>query len=61
MDDYRSDPDAAGAGVDWRALAATTTREIERWNELGREICARFLARAQALAEIRQDDPGGSP
>jgi GMP synthase-like glutamine amidotransferase len=36
-----------GAGVDGKALAAETRREIGRWNEFGRDLCARFLATAR--------------
>jgi GMP synthase-like glutamine amidotransferase len=53
IDDYPSDEDAAGAEVDWRALAAQTTRAIEGWNEIGRGICARFLAHAHATEGTR--------
>jgi GMP synthase-like glutamine amidotransferase len=35
------------AGVDAEALAAQTAREIGRWNEFGRRLCARFLATAR--------------
>jgi GMP synthase (glutamine-hydrolysing) len=34
-------------GVDAQALAAETAREIERWNEFGRELCGTFLATAR--------------
>jgi GMP synthase-like glutamine amidotransferase len=32
------------AGVDAEALAAETKRNISRWNEYGRDLCARFLS-----------------
>jgi GMP synthase-like glutamine amidotransferase len=35
------------AGVDADALAAQTNQNIGRWNEYGRELCARFLATAR--------------
>jgi GMP synthase-like glutamine amidotransferase len=43
IDDYRSDPDARRAQIDWQLLLAETRREIARWNELGAGICVRFL------------------
>jgi GMP synthase-like glutamine amidotransferase len=43
IEDYRSDPDAVRAALDWPALRAETRREIARWNELGAGICRRFL------------------
>jgi GMP synthase-like glutamine amidotransferase len=44
LDDYRSDPDAVRIGLDPEALRAVTARKIDAWNELGRGLCARFLA-----------------
>jgi len=43
LDDYRSDPDAVRVGLDPDALRAETARKIDRWNETGRALCARFL------------------
>jgi GMP synthase-like glutamine amidotransferase len=43
IDDYRSDPDAVRADLDWSAILATTRRQIDPWNELGSGICRRFL------------------
>ena len=43
IEDYRSDEDAVRADVDWAAVLTTTRRQIDRWNELGTEICRRFL------------------
>jgi GMP synthase (glutamine-hydrolysing) len=43
IDDYRSDPDAVASGIDPEALRAESHRAIAAWNELGRELCARFL------------------
>jgi GMP synthase-like glutamine amidotransferase len=48
LDDYRSDPDAVRIGLDPEALRAETGRKIDAWNELGRGLCARFLAAAKA-------------
>jgi GMP synthase-like glutamine amidotransferase len=39
-----------GVGVDADALAAQTKREIGRWNEYGRDLCARWLATARSPA-----------
>ena len=43
IDDYRSDEDAVGIGLDPDALRAETDRQIADWNRLGRELCGRFL------------------
>ena len=50
IDDYEADPDAVRVGVDPVALGAQTSERIGAWNELGRGICERFLARAEAVA-----------
>jgi len=50
IDDYRSDPDAVAAGIDWAALGAASGRRIERWNALGEALCTRFLDHAETLA-----------
>ena len=42
--DYRSDEDAVRIGLDAEALRARTAERIGAWNQLGRELCARFLA-----------------
>jgi GMP synthase-like glutamine amidotransferase len=44
--DYRKDMDAVRLGLDPPALRAETRERIGRWNELGRGLCARFLAAA---------------
>jgi GMP synthase-like glutamine amidotransferase len=41
--DYASDPDAVAMNLDRDALGAQTRRHIEAWNDLGRELCERFL------------------
>ena len=46
LDDYRSDEEAVRVGVDPAQIRAETERRIATWNELGRGICARFLAAA---------------
>jgi GMP synthase-like glutamine amidotransferase len=43
IDDYRSDEDAVRIGVDPDVLRAETQERIAGWNELGRELCGRFL------------------
>jgi GMP synthase-like glutamine amidotransferase len=49
IDDYRSDPDAVAAEIDWPALRASSRRRIERWNSLGAQLCVRFLEHAESL------------
>lgn len=46
IDDYRSDEDAVRIGVDPAALGAETRAKIGAFNQLGRELCARWLAQA---------------
>ena len=48
--DYESDPDAVAIGVDPEALAAETREKIGAWNEIGRDVCARFLELAAAAS-----------
>ncbi|MGE5407765.1 MAG: type 1 glutamine amidotransferase [Syntrophothermus sp.] len=43
IDDYRSDPDAVRIGLDPDALRAETEAKIDAFNELGRELCGRWL------------------
>lgn len=43
IDDYRSDPDAVRIGLDPEALRERTRESIAEWNQLGRELCGRFL------------------
>jgi GMP synthase (glutamine-hydrolysing) len=45
--DYHKDRDAVRIGIDPRELLAETRGKIARWNELGRALCARFLAAAE--------------
>jgi GMP synthase-like glutamine amidotransferase len=47
ISDYGGDDDATAAGLDAAAVLAQTASEIERWNEIGAGICARFLDRAR--------------
>ena len=41
---FHNDPDAAG--LDPEAVLAESEPRLEEWNELGRALCARFLAAA---------------
>jgi GMP synthase (glutamine-hydrolysing) len=43
IDDYRSDQDAVRIGLDATALRRRTATAIGPWNELGRDLCRRFL------------------
>jgi GMP synthase-like glutamine amidotransferase len=43
IDDYETDPDAVRIGVDPTALALETEAKIGAFNELGRDICGRWL------------------
>jgi GMP synthase (glutamine-hydrolysing) len=43
IDDYRSDADAVRSGLDPEALRAETNEKMPAWNQLGRELCGRFL------------------
>ena len=49
IEDYRSDPDAVAMGIDPVALGAETEEKIAPFNELGREICGRWLEAASSL------------
>lgn len=46
IEDYRSDEDAVRIGIDPVALAAETKAKIGAFNQLGRELCERWLAQA---------------
>jgi GMP synthase-like glutamine amidotransferase len=48
LDDWESDPGAVATGLDPEAIRAETAAKIGAWNEIGREIAARFLATATA-------------
>ncbi len=54
IDEYQVDPDAVAMGITPAELHAQTRPRIDEWNELGRELCGRFLdvvaARATAGA-----------
>ena len=50
IDDYQVDPDAVDMGVDPAALHAATAPRIDAWNELGRQLCGRFLDAVAARA-----------
>jgi GMP synthase (glutamine-hydrolysing) len=40
---YDADEDAVGIGLDPQVLRAETEPRLDAWNELGRQLCARFL------------------
>jgi GMP synthase (glutamine-hydrolysing) len=44
IDDAGNDPDAVAAGIDAQALRERTEGSIEAWNDVGRTLCARFIA-----------------
>jgi GMP synthase-like glutamine amidotransferase len=50
IDDYRSDPDAVRIGVDPVALRTETEAKIGAFNELGRDLCHRWLEVAGGFA-----------
>jgi GMP synthase (glutamine-hydrolysing) len=56
IDDFRSDPDAVRIGVDPASLGAETGEKIGAFNQLGRELCRRWLD----LAAARGGYPSGS-
>jgi GMP synthase-like glutamine amidotransferase len=43
IDDYRADPDAVRIGIDPAALGAETERKIGAFNQLGGDLCRRWL------------------
>lgn len=43
VDDYEADPDAVRIGIDPAALGAETAEKIDAFNELGRDLCRRWL------------------
>jgi GMP synthase-like glutamine amidotransferase len=50
VDDYRSDPDAVRLGIDPAILGPETEAKIEAFNDLGRDLCRRWL---QTTAGVR--------
>jgi len=46
IDDYRSDPDAVRVGLDPVALRTETEAKIDAFNQLGRDLCDRWLEAA---------------
>jgi GMP synthase (glutamine-hydrolysing) len=46
LDDWHEDPGAVATGLDPAAIRAETVGKIAAWNEIGRELAARFLATA---------------
>lgn len=47
IDDYRADPDAIRIGVDPTVLGPETEGKIGAFNQLGRELCSRWLRTAE--------------
>jgi GMP synthase-like glutamine amidotransferase len=47
IDDYRADPDAVRIGVDPAVLGPETEGKIGAFNQLGRELCGRWLRTAE--------------
>lgn len=47
IEDYEADPDAVRIGVDPAALGPETKRKIGAFNQLGRELCGRWLSTAR--------------
>ncbi len=45
--EYDVDPDAIRIGIDPEALGSETRERIDAWNEIGRELCGRFLDQAE--------------
>lgn len=43
IEGYESDPDAVRLGIDPERLRAESEPAIEEWNQLGGDLCARFL------------------
>jgi GMP synthase (glutamine-hydrolysing) len=56
IDEYTVDPDAIAMGIEPDELQAETAPRIDAWNQLGRELCDRFLdvvtARAGAQSAV---------
>jgi GMP synthase (glutamine-hydrolysing) len=46
IDDYEADPDAVRIGIDPAVLRPETEEKIGAFNELGRDLCSRWLATA---------------
>ena len=57
IDDYRSDPDAIRIGIDPEALRAETEPRLDAWNDLGRDLCTRFLDEAHETVTRRGQAP----
>jgi len=50
LDDWDDDPGAVATGLDPEGIRAETASKIEAWNEVGRELAARFLREARPTA-----------
>jgi GMP synthase (glutamine-hydrolysing) len=58
IDDYEVDPDALAMGFDPAAMHAETEPRMEAWNQLGRELCGRFLDLVVTERRVRRRAPG---
>jgi GMP synthase-like glutamine amidotransferase len=58
LKDAENDPDAVALGIDPDRLLAQTRAMIGAWNQLGRELCARFVHVAEMASSVRQRRPG---
>lgn len=47
IEDYEADPDAVRIGIDPAVLGPETEEKIDSFNELGRELCGRWLEAAR--------------
>lgn len=46
IDEYHTDPDALRIGIEPGPLHTETAEKLDRWNDIGRGICRRFLEAA---------------
>jgi GMP synthase (glutamine-hydrolysing) len=49
VEDYRSDPDAVRIGIDPAVLGPETEAKIDTFNQLGRDLCRRWLRTAAGV------------
>jgi len=54
IQEYHVDPDAVRIGIDPAVLGPATSARIGAWNELGRELCERFLTAINRPGRQRQ-------
>ena len=53
IDNYQADPDAVRIGVEPAVLGAETEEKIDVFNELGRDLCRRWLGQIRRFAQQR--------